>query len=111
MIALQLNAQLPRQGPRITSFEMHPDRTVTFLISAPQAKKVKFVSPDINNKEMVNKGSMRKDPNNFWETTVGPLDAGAYRYNFNVDGISVVDPENSAVSELNTHVISIVIVP
>ena len=109
MVTSQLKAQL--NAPRIISSEVHPDRTVTFRISAPQATKVIFVSADINNTVMGDKGRMKKDENGVWETTVGPLDAGAYRYNFNIDGISVVDPENSAVSESNTHVWSIMVVP
>ena len=29
-----------------------------------------------------------------WEATIGPLDPGAYRYNFNVDGVATIDPRN-----------------
>ena len=53
----------PASTPRIVSNEVHPDRTVTFRISAPQATKVIFVSADINNKEMGDKGPMKKDEN------------------------------------------------
>ena len=109
MISKQATAQT--QTLRIISSEVHPDRTVTFRISAPQAINVIFTSADINNKVMGNRGPMKKDQNGVWETTVGPLDPGAYRYNFNVDGISVVDPLSSAISESNTHVWSIMVVP
>jgi enterochelin esterase-like enzyme len=113
MIASKLDGQVnaPARAPRIISSEVHSDRTVTFRISAPLATKVIFVSSDINNKEMGDKGPMKLGENGVWETTVGPLDPGAYRYNFNVDGLSVVDPLSSAVSESNTHVCSIMLVP
>src|SRR5581483_10530524 len=36
---------------------------------------------------------------------------GAYRYTFNVDGVPVVDPRNAAISESNSNVWSLVVVP
>ena len=42
---------------------------------------------------------------------VGPLEPGAYRYNFNVDGVTVIDPRNPSTSESNTNVWSLVVVP
>ncbi len=101
----------PVSAPMIVSYEVHPDRTVTFRISAPNASEVIFASADINNKTMGDKGAMKKNEAGVWETTVGPLDPGAYRYHFVVDGIPVVDPESSAISESNTHVWSIMTVP
>jgi enterochelin esterase family protein len=55
--------------------------------------------------------AMTKDPNGVWEITIGPLDAGAYRYNFNVDEVSVIDPRNSSTSESNMNTWSLVYVP
>ena len=46
-----------------------------------------------------------------WEITIGPIDPGAYRYNFNVDGVSVMDPRNPSVSESNGNAWSMVYVP
>jgi enterochelin esterase family protein len=46
-----------------------------------------------------------------WTLIVGPVDPGAYRYNFNVDGITVIDPRNPSTSESNTNVWSMVYVP
>ena len=54
---------------------------------------------------------MTKGTNGVWEVTLGPIDPGAYRYNFNVDGVSVIDPRNPAVSESNNNVWSLVYVP
>ena len=46
-----------------------------------------------------------------WELTTPALDAGAYRYNFNVDGVATIDPRNPSISESNTNVWSLVYVP
>ena len=35
---------------------------------------------------------MKKADNGVWEATVGPVPAGAYRYNFQVDGLTVDRP-------------------
>jgi enterochelin esterase family protein len=103
----------PRFGgprpPRVVSPELSADRRVTFRILAPQAEAVRLAGTDIPG---VGRGAeMAKDPNGVWEVTLGPLDPGAYRYNFNVDGVSVIDPRSAAVSESNTNVWSLVYVP
>ncbi|RPJ67795.1 MAG: esterase family protein, partial [Acidobacteria bacterium] len=35
--------------------------------------------------------------------TVGPVEAGAYRYTFSVDGVAAIDPRNPATSESNNN--------
>jgi enterochelin esterase family protein len=55
--------------------------------------------------------ALTKAENGAWEATVGPLDPGAYRYTFNVDGVATVDPRNPAISESNNNVWSLVVVP
>ena len=67
MIALLLNAQLWGPSPRIALFEIHPDRTVIFRISSPEAIKVIFAGTNINNKVMRDKGPMKKDMNGVWD--------------------------------------------
>lgn len=97
------------QGPRVISPEMAADRHVTFRILAPKAETVKLNAGDIPG---TGQGAeMKKDPNGVWEVTLGPIDAGAYRYNFNVDGVSVIDPRNPATSESNGNTWSLVAVP
>ena len=105
-------AQARRRGgaaPAVISVEILPDRQVTFRISAPQANNVRFTSSDIFN--LGPKSQMTKNDNGVWETTVGPLEPGAYRYNFNVDGVSTTDPQSPLISESNTHVQSLMYVP
>jgi enterochelin esterase family protein len=54
---------------------------------------------------------MTKGENGVWEVTLGPIAPGAYRYNFNVDGLSVIDPRSPATSESNNNIWSLVVVP
>lgn len=56
-------------------------------------------------------GAMTKSENGVWELKFGPVDPGAYRYNFNVDGATVLDHRNSSISESNNSVWSLVYVP
>jgi enterochelin esterase-like enzyme len=103
------HAQMPARGPQVISPEVSAERKITFRIQAPKAEAVRLVASDIaglgQGKELT------KGTNGVWEVTIGPIDAGAYRYNFNVDGVSVIDPRNPATSESNANTWSLVIVP
>ena len=97
------------QGPQVVSPEVLPDRRVTFRILAPKAETVKLSAGDIPGN---NQGSpMTKGTNGVWEVTLGPIDPGAYRYNFNVDGLSVIDPRSPEFSQSNNNLWSLVYVP
>lgn len=97
------------QRPVVVSPEVSADRRVTFRILAPHAEAVKLSGSDIPGN--LQGAAMTKGENGVWETTLGPLDPGAYRYNFNVDGVSVIDPRNPATSESNNNTWSVVPVP
>jgi len=96
------------QAPPVMSPEVSADRNVTFRISAPNAQNVRINGGDIPN--IAQRAQMTKAANGVWEATIGPLDPGAYRYSFNVDGVTVVDPRNAAVSESLSNVWSLVVV-
>lgn len=102
-------AQFGRQGPQVTSPEVAASRRVTFRILAPKAETVLLTGSDIP--DLGRGAEMKKDPNGVWEVTLGPIDAGAYRYNFTVDGVSVIDPRNPSTSESNANTWSLVYVP
>ena len=55
--------------------------------------------------------AMTKADNGVWEVTIGPLPPGSYRYNFNVSGVSVIDPRSPAISGSNNNVWSLFHVP
>jgi enterochelin esterase-like enzyme len=100
--------QMP-QGPRVTSPEVAADGRVTFRILAPKAEAVRLSGTDIP--DNVQGTPLTKGAEGVWEGTLGPLPPGAYRYNFNVDGVSVIDPRNPATSESNENTWSLVYVP
>jgi enterochelin esterase-like enzyme len=95
--------------PAVVSPEVRADRSVTFRILAPKAESVNLAGGDIPNNGPG--AAMTKGEGGVWEVTLGPLDAGAYRYRFNVDGLAVVDPRSPSVSESNNNVWSLVVVP
>ena len=106
-------AEAPRfrgpQGPQVVSPEVAADRKVTFRILAPKAEAVRLGGSDIPG---IGQGAeMTKGAEGVWEVTLGPIEPGAYRYNFNVDGVSVIDPRSPSTSESNGNTWSLVSVP
>ena len=99
----------PARPPEFVSTEVLPERKVTFRIYAPKAQAVRLGSSDLPGLGAA--AEMKKADNGVWETTVGPVPAGAYRYHFQVDGLNVVDPRNPSTSESNTTTWSLVLVP
>ncbi len=111
LLAGALTAQeRPAQPPQVVSPEVQADRKVTFRIYAPKAQTVALSAGDILN---LPKGGPQftKAANGVWEASTEPVEPGAYRYRFVVDGVPVVDPRNAVISESNTSVSSMVYVP
>jgi enterochelin esterase-like enzyme len=99
--------QLPL--PPVVSPEVSADRKVTFRLRAASATAVRLDGADIPN---VGFGAaMTKSDGGVWSLTVGPLEPGAYRYAFNVDGVRVIDPVNPVTSQSNSTSWSLVAVP
>jgi len=82
------SAQRPRPV-QIDSPIVHPDRTVTFNLRAPNAKKVEISAQFLRGNQ-----ELKLDTNGVWTITLGPVEPNLYPYNFIVDGISVADPGN-----------------
>lgn len=95
------------QGPRVVSPEV-ADGKITFRILAPKAESVKLAAGDIPGGGQGR--DLTKGTNGVWETTLD-VAPGYYRYNFNVDGVTVIDPRNPATSESNNNTWSLVGVP
>ncbi len=99
----------PARPPEFVSPEISTDKKISFRIHAPNASAVRFSSSDLPG---TGRGvEMKKAESGVWEATVGPIPPGAYRYNFNVDGVAVIDPRNPATSEANANTWSLVYVP
>lgn len=103
------------QGPRVTSPEVAADGRVTFRILAPKAQSVRLLGdvpsdgPAAPMQPPAGR-ALTQGAEGVWEVTV-PLAPGAWRYNFNVDGVSVIDPRNPSTSESNENTWSLVHVP
>lgn len=99
----------PTPNDTLTSVIVKEDNSVTFRIYAPEARVVNLGGSDIPG--LFTKGRMNKTENGIWEITVDPLAPGAYRYNFVVDGVTVLDPKRPDVSESNMNAWSLMYVP
>lgn len=85
------------------------DNSIQFGIYAHNADTVRLNGSDIPG---LGRGKlMEKQENGIWKTTVGPLEPGSYRYNFNVDGVIVFDPKSTTRSESNMNIWSMVHIP
>lgn len=90
-LAPEVFAQNPRP-PAYQSVEIHPDRTVTFRILAPQAQSVRLRG------EIAENGpKLQKDDQVMWSVTIGPVKPDLYCYYFDVDGVRTLDPRSSNV--------------
>jgi enterochelin esterase family protein len=102
-------AQQQPRPPEVVSPEVSAEKKIIFRIHAPKAEAVRLTGGDLPG---VGQGvALKKNDKGIWEGTVGPVPAGAFRYLFNVDGVSVVDPRNPATSESHNNSWSLVVVP
>ena len=113
------------RGPQVISPEIQADHRVTFRILAPNAQTVTLNASDIpaaafgeptpsaSGGRGGGRGGrpLQKGENGIWELTAGPVDPGAYRYIFTVDGVNTMDPRNTSISESNTQNWSMFYVP
>ena len=108
----------------LLSPQLAGDRRVTFRIYAPQATAVALAGdisqgvtrdPAVegNGAQILAAGiPMTKGADGVWAgTSVLPMKAGAWRYHFNVDGMSVVDSRNVNISPYQAQMESLLIVP
>ena len=105
LAALCLSSARAAQAPPLVSPELLPDGGVTFRLKAPKASEVKVAGqfgPD---------AQMSKDTQGVWSATVPSVPAGIHEYRFEVDGLSVIDPLNSAVKPQRWPGVSILHVP
>ncbi len=105
------SAQQQRVSPNDTlqSVVVATDGAVTFRIYAPHADSVLLGGGDMPGP--ARNRMMTRDSTGIWEVAVPPVVPGAYRYEFLVDGVSVLDPRNPAVSESNERAWSLLYIP
>ncbi len=83
-------AAAPARLAPVRSPDIHPDRTVTFRLRAPNAIEV-TLNGSWNGATNL---PMTKGDDGVWSTTVGPLGAQLWGYWFMVDGVKALDPSN-----------------
>jgi enterochelin esterase-like enzyme len=71
--------------------DIHPDRTVTFRLMAPNAGAVTLNGSWDGGTNI----KMTKDDSGVWSTTVGPLAPQLWGYWYVVDGVKALDPGNA----------------
>lgn len=98
-----------RMPPRIISPEILPDNKVTFRVYAKEATRIS-ISGEWQSGYNATEQLVRNDTGLF-VLTVGPLKPELYAYNFVVDGISIIDPNNVQVRRDGTRYQSFFIVP
>jgi len=92
--------------PRPHSPEIHEDGRVTFRLRAPNAESV--VVDGQWSEESI---SMQKNDQGIWSVTVDSPPKGIWEYRFEVDGLSMIDPENSAIKPMRSPRTSILHLP
>ena len=84
-------------GANVISPEVRDDRTVTFRVKAPDARSVALSGGPVL--LAIGKGTnplpFEKGADGVWTLTVGPLKPNMYVYRFLVDGVAIVDPNNT----------------
>jgi len=97
----------------LVSPEIHPDRTVTFRVRAPQASSVTLTGDWMATPEAPTGGviKMTKDDTGVWSFTSPPLEANMHLYFFTVDGMAIADPVNPRIKLRTRTSASLVEVP
>jgi len=102
--ALFLNQLAFAQGrgqpqDNLVSPDVHPDRTVTFRLRAPQASVVTLTGDWLATPAASTGGTipMAKDATGIWSVTTPPLEATVHLYFFTMDGVTMADPVNPRI--------------
>ncbi|WP_290050056.1 alpha/beta hydrolase [Amycolatopsis solani] len=83
----------PAAGAATRSPVVHPDRTVTFRLSAPTATTV-TVRGGWGRSFDYTEQALTRGRDGVWQLTTGPLAPSYYQYSFFVDGVETKDPAN-----------------
>ena len=92
--------------PDFPSTHINADRSITFRYRDPGAKAV-LCSVENVAKPL----AMSKDAEGVWTITSAPLPPGIYRYHFEINGISFLDPANPVISNSLMRPANMVTVP
>ena len=93
-------------APVFMSPEVSADKRITFRVYAPDATTVALRASDIPAPARTNI-EFTKGANGVWEMTTGAVEPGAYRYVYVINGVGVIDPRNTAISESNNTLVAV----
>ncbi len=83
-------------GANVISPEVRDDHTAIFRLKAPDAKQVMLTGGPLllalKSKDPI---PFQKSDDGLWTLTVGPVKPDIYIYKFIIDGVTVVDPNNT----------------
>jgi len=103
-------------GQELANFRRAPvvspeigEKTVTFRISAPQAKLVRLYGSWMRSFD--SSVNMNKDTTGLWMVAVPKPPAELYTYNFIVDGLNVNNVNNVFLQRDGTRYLSVLLVP
>ena len=103
-------------GQELANFRRAPvvspeigEKTVTFRITAPQAKLVRLYGSWMRSTD--SSLNMNKDTAGIWVVTLPKPSAELYTYNFIVDGLTVNDVNNVFLQRDGTRYLSVLLVP
>ena len=82
-------------GTRIISPEVHDDHTVTFRLIGPNVNSLTVSGTMFVGEEAGKRVPLVKGADGIWSVTIGPLVPDIYIYSFQMDGVSIVDPNNT----------------
>jgi len=98
-------------GGNIVSPDVKDDHTITFRLKAPEANQVLLTGGPmllaLKAKEPI---PFKKGEDGIWTLTVGPVKPDIYVYRLILDGVSIVDPNNTITGSSNQPGYSSVVV-
>ncbi|MBN1598689.1 MAG: hypothetical protein JW894_10370 [Bacteroidales bacterium] len=94
----------------INSPEVDDNRMITFRVNAPDVKEVMLGGTILTQLRKENPVPFKKDSVGNWLLKVGPLPRDIYFYNFIIDGLKTIDPNNTYTGFANQPGFSIVVV-
>ncbi len=80
----------------LVSPQVSGEGQITFRLQAPKAEKVTLNSGELQ-AALGKLPGMSKDSSGVWSVTVGPVPPGIYDYDFQVDGLTITDPNSTHV--------------
>jgi enterochelin esterase family protein len=97
-------------GANVISPEVFDDHTVIFRLKAPDASKVLLTGTMFVGDEAGKQVLFTKGEDGQWTLKIGPLVPDIYLYYFIIDGVKVIDPNNTYIGFANMPAFSMLFV-